>query len=153
MPLLNRADRYTVQAVNDSKVVYSDFYNNFNSFSASGVLASRTNEDAVKNSIRNLIFTNKYERFYEPKKGVGITRFLFEPMSEDTASRMSDAIKNAIKRYEPRAELIDDLPPYTYKAINIIPYEDQNLYVVTVTFRVINKAEPVSVTFTLERVR
>ena len=153
MSLLNRVDKYTTQAANDSKIVYSDFYNNLNVFSQSGVLAVRTNESAVKNAIRNLIFTNKYERFYEPKKGVGITRFLFEPMSEDTASRMGDAIKNAIKKYEPRAQLIDDLPPYTTKSVSIVPYEDQNLYAVTITFRVINKAEPVSVTFSLERVR
>ena len=49
-----RSDRYT--SLTDKPIYYSDFSNNLDVNPATGFLAKITNENSVKNSIKNIIF-------------------------------------------------------------------------------------------------
>ena len=72
-----RADKYT--QVGKKQEFYSDFMNNFVKHPVNNSLARLTNEESVKQSIRNLILTNVGERMFEPDVGSTVNNALFEP--------------------------------------------------------------------------
>jgi phage baseplate assembly protein W len=137
-----RADRFTELTNKDE--IYSDFLVNLNHHPVSGVLLRFANEKAVTRSIRNIILTNKGERLYQPDVGSDIKAMLFEPMSAFTANALRKIIEDAITQYEPRAKIM---------RVEVIPYEEQNRYVITIVYMLINKPDPISVSVTLQRVR
>jgi len=63
---------------------YSDIPTNFDVHPVKEDLVLVTNESAVKRSIRNLLLTDPYERFFNPLIGSGIRQTLFENVSKDT---------------------------------------------------------------------
>jgi len=101
--------------------------------------------DAVKQSVRNLIMTNHYERPFHPEIGSGISQLLFEPLDPITSNSLTRVISEVITNFEPRAQLV---------AVDSRPDPDSNSYEVTIAFRVINvPGELVSLTTMLERSR
>lgn len=137
-----RADRFTELTNKDE--VYSDFLVNLNPHPVSGLLLRFANEKAVTRAIRNIILTNKGERLYQPDVGSDIRAMLFEPMSTFTANTIRKIIEDALNKYEPRAKIIN---------VQVTPYEEQNRYVVTIVYVLINKPDPISVNITLQRVQ
>ena len=100
--------------------------------------------EAVKRSIRNLILTNKYDRPFQPDIDGGVTGHLFELSTPHTIHNIESAIRNCISNYEPRAEVID---------VFVTGALDNNGFQVTLSFRVINTPDPVTVELFLERLR
>ena len=100
--------------------------------------------EAVKRSIRNLILTNQYERPFQPDIDGGVTRHLFELSTPHTIHNIESAIKNCIYNYEPRAEVLD---------VFVTGDLDNNGFHVSLSFRVINTPDPVTVELFLERLR
>lgn len=76
------------------------------------------NENAIARSIRNLVFTNPGERFFNPNLGSRINKSLFENIDDITASIIRDEIENVIKNYEPRVNLIDVIVTPDYDNVN-----------------------------------
>lgn len=126
------------------KSIYQDVFSNalFNRDTKDVFLIE--NEDAVKQSILNILLTNKTERFFNPLYGSDINKILFENITPQTTTQLISFIENAINNFEPRANLIDVLAS---------PSPDENAYSVTVIFSVINKTEPITLDFLLNRVR
>ena len=60
------------------------------------------NEDAIKRSVRNIIFTIIGEKPFEPNFGSIINNALFELDTTLNQIRISDEIKNSLENYEPR---------------------------------------------------
>lgn len=137
-----RADRITELAAKDE--IYSDFLVNLNPHPVSGMLLRFANEKAVTRSIRNLIMTNRGERLYQPNVGSDIRSILFEPMSSFTSNNLSKFIQETIAQYEPRAKVM---------RVNVVTQEEQNRYIVTIVYMLINRPDPISVNVTLQRVR
>lgn len=123
---------------------YKDFYNSFDVHPVRGDLYVLQDEEAVKNSIKNLIFTNRGERFFQPLLGSDIRRTLFENISPETTFLIETYIENTIRNYEPRAKLI---------SVYVVPTIDENAYDVTITFSIINNPNPISLNVLLTRVR
>lgn len=69
------------------------------------VIKDRT---AIARSIRNLVLTERGERFFNQNLGTRVNRLLFENLDNITASAVRDEIINVIKEYEPRVELKQD---------------------------------------------
>ncbi len=65
--------------------------------------------------------------------GANIRALLFEPMNPITEQRMKTEIEDAVKRHEPRAQVI---------GINVTAQEEQNRYLVNILFNVSSEAEP-----------
>ena len=107
-------------------------------------LLSYKNEDSVKRSIRNILLTDKGERFFNPTFGSDIRKMLFENFSPSTEQVVADLIKTAIGNHEPRANVID---------VNVSGNPDQNSMYINIVFSVINKAEPVTLELILNRIR
>ena len=101
-----------------------------------------TNENAIKRSIKNLLLTNKYERFFNPNIGSDINKLLFENISPEVTYALKERISNVIKTYEPRCRL-------TF--VNVKPSEDENGYYITIEFETINTTSPATLQFSLNR--
>jgi phage baseplate assembly protein W len=101
--------------------------------------------EAVKQSVRNLILTNHYERPFHPEIGSNVTAILFEPMNPITANSLTRVIEETIVNFEPRARLV---------SVDARPNLDRNAYEVTISFYIRNiPGELVQLNTLLERSR
>ena len=126
------------------RVVYSDFFTDFDKHPIRNTLLRKTNVDAVKQSLRNLLLTDRGERLFQPKVGGHIRAMLFENITSQTFITMQEHIKDVIEAHEPRADVIDVIVAQTF---------DDHEIQVTIVFRVVNIQEPVTLELLLERVR
>ena len=127
-----------------NQVVYKDVDKLFDIHPVTRKLNVLTNNAAVARSVKNLVLTNKGERPYQPFLGCDVRNQLFELNDGMVESEVEDTISEVISQYEPRAELISvdaDIKP------------DQHSVEVTITFRVVNQQDPISINLMLERVR
>jgi phage baseplate assembly protein W len=125
-------------------IQYSDFTTDFSIHPIKKDLVSKTNEQAVTQSIRNLLKTNYYNRPFNPRVGSNLRAALFELDTEFTIITVRNAVKELITIYETRAEIINidvTSDPYNYS------------YIVQLTYALINKNEPIVVSIALERIR
>lgn len=134
----------TITPLTKKQTLYSDFRKDLEINPITKDLALRRDEDAVKESIKNLVLTNRGERLFRPNLGGGIQHMLFENNTPATLKLIQESVKDTINTYEPRASLID---VETYSNYN------ETTVTVNVIFYVRNRQEPVSVSVFLERLR
>ena len=125
-------------------VIYRDFFTDFSMHAATGELNSKTNEEAVKQSIRNLLLTDRYERPFQPYIGSGLKGMLFEQYTPATELMITNSVKEVISNHEPRANLINVISS---------PAQGGTAITVTVVFSIINNPDPVQLSVILERMR
>ena len=63
------------------------------------------NENAIKQSIRNLVLTGFGERPFQPTKGSRLRQMLFEPFDIFMAEELKEEIFNVITQFEPRVQI------------------------------------------------
>jgi len=141
---MSRFNQNDYTQVNKDTEFYSDVLVGLDAHPQKHDLARNINANAVKRSIKNLIMTNKYERLFNPRIGSKIRNLLFEDVSTFTQVSLKQAITETIENYEPRAKLVD---------VVVTPYVDQQAYVITIVFYIINNIEPITFQTTLYRVR
>ena len=123
---------------------FRDLDLNFNIHPVRKDINKHVGDKAIINSIRNLLSTNNYERLFNPIFGGNIRRLLFENLDMVTAIRVEKEIYTTIQNYEPRVSL---------QRVTVIPDYDNNAFSVRVEFNIVNRPEPVTITFQLERLR
>jgi phage baseplate assembly protein W len=123
---------------------FSDVSANFTKSIVSGDVVRTIDSEAVKRSIRNLIFTKKYERLIDPKIGADIESFLFEPIDAITTMSIKKAIETTLKNYEPRASIQEVLVQADY---------DRQRYNVSIRFSLLNSSVQNTVEIFLDRIR
>lgn len=104
----------------------------------------RNDEEAIKQSVRNLIMTRNFERPFRSYLGCQVTSLLFEPMSPLVTAMIEKTIADTINNYEPRVSLLGVSVKYS---------PENNSVYATITFRIKNTQTPVSVNLILERTR
>jgi phage baseplate assembly protein W len=124
--------------------LYADIDLKFTRNPVTGDVAFSYDNQAVIRSVRNLLLTNFYERLFQPKLGSNITAFLFEPVNAITAGAIEAEIENVITMHEPRASVI---------AVRVTPKEDENAFIVELTFYIGNNTQPSTVNVLLQRTR
>ena len=123
---------------------YRDLDLSFNIHPVRKDVTKHVGDKAVINSIKNLVSTNFYERLFNPSLGGNIRKLLFENLDAITSLRMEKEITQIIENFEPRARLSE---------VIVIPEPDTNSFKVKVQFSIINKQDPIEITFQLERTR
>lgn len=99
---------------------------------ADGRFVWSSGEDNVRESIAVILRTEPGERVGLPDFGAGLARFLFEPNTVATHTRMQDAIRRALDRWERRIQV---------EAIDIAAHPgDPETAVVTITYRLVATA-------------
>ena len=124
--------------------LYSDIDFNFAKKPVVGDIALSYDAQAVIRSIRNLLLTKHYERFFNPDLGSNIGALLFENIGPITAALLEKEISNVISNYEPRVSILK---------ISAQASPDENRYDITLSFFIINNPNPVTIDFFLERIR
>ena len=128
-----------------SSRVYTDLNLNFTRNPVTGDVATVTDVNAVKRSIRNLLLTNHFDRPFHPELGSNIPALLFENFGPITGNQLSRQIEEIIGNYEPRARV---------ETVECYPVPDTNTYDVRVYFYVENMpAELVEIQTILEALR
>ena len=94
-----------------------------------GDVFKKTDAASVKQAIKNLLLTNKFEKPYRPNYGANLRSLLFELMTEDVGEEIIENIKKSIARYEPRARVL---------GVKVTATPDYNSVTATIEFRVIS---------------
>ena len=123
---------------------YSDLDLDFFANRSTKDVVRKTGEEAIKRSVRNLLFTNNYERPFQSYIGSGIRALLFENHGPMTSILLKDQIELTLKNFEPRIAVKD---------VVIEDDIDNNGFQVTLSYIILNSDEPVITTLFLERIR
>lgn len=123
---------------------FSDLDLNFLKNPVTRDVSRKYDENAIKQSIKNLVMTNHYERPFHPEIGSSVMGLLFENESPMLQVTLQRAIIYTIENFEPRVRLLG-------VDVNFRP--DSNAVDVTVNFTIVNTEKPLAVDFTLRRTR
>lgn len=107
-------------------------------------LIKKTGDDAIKRSIRNLVFTNFYDRPFQPYIGSHIRKVLFDPISPMTKILLQNAISQVINNFERRVKLL---------SVDVSEDIDNNGYNVRLQYVILNRNLPITTNMFLERIR
>ena len=124
--------------------LYADFKKNLAISPISKDLALIKDDEAVKQSIKNLVLTYPGERLMQPFIGGGIRALLFENITPAVLNLIENLVKSTISTYEPRADIINVSASSKY---------DDNTVNVVVNFYIRNTNEPIKLDLILTRVR
>lgn len=123
---------------------FSDFGSNMDIHPGTGDISRLKNENAVIQSVRNLLLTDYYERPFAPMVGCRLRQMLFEDVSPQSTVLIQTSIQNTLKNYEPRINLLETI---------VEPNYDDNGYNIRLRFTLINSTTPVEIGFFLDRTR
>jgi len=90
-------------------------------------LVSLSDSSAIARSIRNIVFTQPGEKFFNPDFGSRISESLFENVDDVSALAIEDEIKSSIINFEPRVNLLNT---------NVVPNPDDNEMNVTIEYEI-----------------
>ena len=109
-----------------------------------GDLVLKTNDQAVKNSVRALINTNKYDRVFQPSIQSRLRKLLFEQITPLLGINIKSNIEDVIRLHEPRVQL---------QSIVVNTFEDQNAIEITIQYNILNEEQISVLSVTMERSR
>ena len=111
-----------------TRVVNKDFDLQFRRHPLTGKLLMKKDDETVKQALKNLILTDRYERPFRPNYGGDIRSRLFDLHTSVTKSNYENLIETAIKNYEPRA-ILDN------SSVSVLEYPDNNAMIVSIRFK------------------
>ncbi len=126
-----------------TKEIYADLPKDLKQNPVSLDISRKTNVEAVKESLKNLVMTERGERLFQPHIGCDIRSLLFDNATPDVLITAKQMIKDVIRDYEPRCMLND---------VDVLFNTDGDVFI-TILFYVINIDVPIEYTITLKRVR
>jgi len=103
-----------------------------------------TGADAVKRSIKNLLYTLVGETPFFPTFGSTIHQLLFEPIDPITITSLDSSIRATLDTFEPRISITKLL---------ITPTPDELQFRVDLEFLMKNVPEPITLSVFLKRLR
>ena len=121
---------------------YVDFDMDFDKHPAHGDLSQVKKSTAINRSLKNILMTNAGERLFQPDIDGGLGPLLFEQFNDLTTSRIESKIRQAIGKFEPRADV---------QSINVIPNPRENAYLVNIVYMPDNDIRETTIEVYLER--
>jgi phage baseplate assembly protein W len=104
---------------------YVDFDLDFDKHPAHGDLTQVKKTTAISRSLKNILNMNSGERLFQPDIEGGLGSLLFENFSDLTTSRIESKIRQAIGKFEPRANV---------QSVNVKPSPNENAYLVNIVY-------------------
>ena len=104
---------------------YVDFDMDFDKHPAHGDLIQVKKNTAIERALKNIINTNPGERLFQPDVDGGLGPLLFEQFNDLTTSRIESKIRQAIGKFEPRANV---------QSVNVKPSPNENAYLVNIVY-------------------
>ena len=91
-------------------------------------LIALKNSSAIARSIRNIVFTQPGEKFFNPNFGSRVSESLFDNVDNTSADVIRDQIRSSIRNFEPRVNLL---------RVVVTPNFDENEMNVKITYEII----------------
>ena len=91
-------------------------------------LIALKNSSAIARSLRNIVYTQPGEKFFQPEFGSRVSQSLFETADALSAISIRDEIRSSIINYEPRVKLLD---------VNVNPNPGENEMNVTIEYEIV----------------
>jgi phage baseplate assembly protein W len=137
-----------IDVVNNAKVVatknnYRDLDLLFKAHPITGDVTTRSDVEAVKRSVKNIVLTNHYERPFKPGFGGSLRDLLFELNTDRKIRKVQERIADTIKNFEPRVDAVS----------TIISNNDSNEINVQIFYTIKNTRRQQDVEFTITRAR
>ena len=128
-----------------TKLSFKDININFKKHPVTNDLVVSRDASAIKQSIVNLLLTNRGERLFQPEYGSDIRSQLFEPLDYATAANVKRLILYSIQQFEPRIVV---------RTLTCRPNFDDNGFDVEMTYIITgDTAPPTNIEFFLARTR
>lgn len=124
--------------------IFKDLDLMFTAHPVTGDVARKYDENAIKQSVKNLILTQNFERPFHSEIGSQVRALLFENATPMTKALLKKTITDVINNFEPRVQLID---------VGVQFLEDRNSVGIEIQFKIRNTFTPLSVNLVLERTR
>jgi len=124
--------------------VFSDLDLNFTAHPVTRDVGRKYDDEAIKQSVKNLVLTQNHERPFHSEIGSQLRGLLFEPATPMLNILLKRAISDTIINFEPRVKLLD---------VIIQLSADTNSVYVTIEFSIINTTRPITVNMVLMRTR
>jgi len=124
--------------------VFQDLDLNFTPHPVTNDIVRKFDDNAIKQSIKNLILTRNYEKPFHSEIGSPVRALMFDLITPLTALTVKRAIIDVINNYEPRVELMEVEP--------VVSPDNNSLYV-SIVFKIRNTERPVTLDLLLERTR
>jgi phage baseplate assembly protein W len=86
------------------------------------------NANAIARSIRNLIFTNRGDKPFNPFLGSRVNEMLFDPMDQISSVSVRSEIERTINSFEPRVDL---------DKVTVTANYDENQYDIVIKYQII----------------
>jgi phage baseplate assembly protein W len=136
------------QLVNNGKTVatknvYSDMDITMRAHPVTVDVTLKTDTDAIRRAVRNIVLTNKYERPFKPNFGGSIRDMLFELDTDRKINRMQKSLKTLIEKFEPRVKNV------TIRFDDVV----DNSMDVTIFYNISDGVKNQDLTFTVTRAR
>jgi len=100
------------------------------------------NDNAIKQSVKNLILTVPGEKPFQPNIGSRISELLFEPLDPFTSDSIKQEVINTISQYEPRVRIINVFVKANF---------DKNSFDVELRYQIVGLPPVESIEFVLQR--
>jgi len=123
---------------------YSDLDLDFLRHPTTSDVSIKTGNEAIKRSIRNLVFTNFYDRPFRSYIGGHVRKLLFDNIDSFTPQHIEDSILSTINNFEPRVKDV---------VVRVSADFDRNGFNVELQYVIKNREEPVITSIFLERIR
>jgi len=131
--------------INSRVIQYSDIDSKFRITPSSSDMVLKKDVQAVKQSVLNILLTNKGEKVFHEDFGGNLRSYLFENYDSITSMAIQSRVKGTLLNYEPRISVtsvdVDDTRI------------DYNALTITVEFIIKSIEELATIEFTVERLR
>jgi phage baseplate assembly protein W len=108
-------------------------------------VASKSDDNAIRGALRNLIMSKNYDKPFEPDFGCQLINLLFEQLDDFTLSVAQRVLYNTITKYEPRVDVL---------SVEIAPSDkDDNEVYISIVYKNKNTQNISEFTTTFTRVR
>ncbi len=102
------------------KEAYKDLDLNFMAHPITGDVTTKSDSEAVKRAVKNIVLTNYYERPFKPSLGGNIRGLLFELNTDRQLNRARDRLADTITALEPRVENVRCKFDISGNSLNVI---------------------------------
>ena len=124
--------------------IFSDLDLNFTKHPVTKDITRRYDDNAIKQSVKNLLLTRNFGRPFHSEIGSPIRQLLFDNPGPMFNVMLKRAVIDVINNFEPRVNIID---------VRVDDYSDANEVYVTLEFTIVNTERPITLDLALERTR
>ncbi len=139
LPRINRTDKL------DQTNIYRDFSTSMGMNPLTNDVIANIDVKSVKESMKNILLTDRGSRVFNPSFGGNIKSLLFENKYSPALFKLvEEEVRRTINTYEPRV---------TLESVECVGTMDDNILHILINFYIINSEQLQSTTVVMEKIR